>query len=355
MLYNQFMSFLNALFGKGKTHRCALFDINAGSVGAAYAVVPAGELPQLIYTLRLPIEMRTTESPEEAMERTLAKAGKQLVHEGAPILFRATGSGSADVVLASIAAPWQEMSIRTERVIEKKPFVFTKSVRDQMLSKAISVAPDRILVDESSLGTVLNGYVVQDPFGKKVTHADLVVLTSTLAKEVASIVGQVLQTLFHTKEILFIAGASLRYQVICSIFATEKNYLILDANGPDVSVALIRNGVMVATRDLKGVVRSEKRWVEEVRIALRELAEEYPLPRTIFLVAPERKRDSLKETLSGPHFESLWLSDVPPYIITLTPSHFDAFAKHVSMSEPDLPLLLMTLHAESTLHSGHPS
>ena len=75
-----------------------------------------------------------------------------------------------------------------------------------------------------------------------------------------------------------------------------------------------------------------------------KLLEQFPLPRTIFLLAPESKGSSLKEVLGTTNFGKLWLSDNPPKIVPVAGSHLSAFVRQAATAPPDLPLLLMALY-----------
>ncbi|MEK7086239.1 MAG: hypothetical protein AAB951_00450, partial [Patescibacteria group bacterium] len=101
------MSFLKNLFQKKESGGSViLIDIGGESVAGAYVRYEVNELPKLLYTRRLPIEIQNGEERERAMVRALSILGKNLIREGAPVLARTTGSGSADMILVSIDAPW---------------------------------------------------------------------------------------------------------------------------------------------------------------------------------------------------------------------------------------------------------
>ena len=117
------MSFLD-IFHKKEKHveSVVLIDIAADSVAGAYARYTEGENPTLLYTNRLPIEIRDVEPHEQAMLRALKTLGDGLIRDGAPILMRATGSGSVDSILISILAravifiAWERRSTTCSRV-----------------------------------------------------------------------------------------------------------------------------------------------------------------------------------------------------------------------------------------------
>ncbi|MDO8566781.1 MAG: hypothetical protein Q7R58_01360 [bacterium] len=339
------MSFFRNIFSPVHAESLVLIDISAGSVAGAYASYTEGEAPSLLYTRRLPIEVRKDEPHELAMLRALEILGEALIREGAPTLTRATGSGRANTILVSVDAPWQETRVRTEHFERETPFTFTKRMVATVLEKTSVIAEDKVLADESITGTILNGYETREPYGKKTRRASIVILTSLIDKKISMGIAEILRKLFHTKNILSIAGSSLRYQAMRTAFPHERDALILDAIGPLVSVALVRKDLLVAVIELADAVRTDvDSWVQKVASEFTELAKEYPLPRTIFLLAQEQDSSSLEQTLHDAKLGELWLSNTPPKIVPVRAGHITGLVRQVTTSPPDLTLLLMTLY-----------
>lgn len=339
------MSFITDLFrNEKKVESVILIDIGTSSVAGAYAQYVEGEMPVLLYTRRLPIEMRESEPRERAMLRALQILGEALIREGAPLLARATGTGSADAILVSIDAPWQSTSVHIEQFEQKTPFVFTKSLVTEELEKTSIIEPGKILADESIIGTILNGYETDNPYGKKVHRASVIVLTSLIDKKTAGSITSILRGLYHSTRILPIAGSSLRYQAMRSAFPHERDALILDATGPLMSIALVRRDLFVALVEITDSATTNDTWIDGVTKELSELAKHYPLPRTIFLLARESDSASLQKTLDAANLGKLWLSDNPPKIVSVLASHIVGLVRQATEASPDLLLLLMTLY-----------
>ncbi len=338
------MNFFSNIFNSIRTESIVLIDISAGSVAGAYAHYTEGKTPSLLYTRRLPIEMREKEPHEKAMLRALEILSDALIREGAPVLARATGNGRADTILVSVDAPWQETKVRTEYFERKTPFAFTKRMVTAALEKTSVSTEGKVLADESIIGTILNGYETREPYGKKVHRASVVVLTSLIDEKVSAGIVGILRKLFHTKNILSIAGSSLRYQAMRTVFPHERNALILDAIGQLISVALVRKDLLVAVIEMSDAVSTDvDSWVQKVIGEFIELAKEHPLPRTIFLLAQEQNSSSLEQALNAAKLGKLWLSDNPPKIVPVRAGHLTSLIRQVTTSPPDLPLLLMTL------------
>ena len=338
------MSFLGTLFHTNKhtAESVVLVDIGTNSVAGAYVRYTEQESPVLLYTRRVPIEIREGEPHGRAMLRALKVLGDILITEGAPVLARASGSGSVNTILVSIDAPWQETSVRTEYFERNTSFVFTKSLVTKALEKTAVAIPEKLLADESIIGTALNGYETANPYGKRAHRASVIVLTSLIEEKIAASIFSLLKSLYHTKRVLFISGSSPRYQAMRVVFPHERNALILDATGTLTSIALVRNGFFVALSEVAHSAIDSQTWVHEVVDECAEIAKNYPLPRTIFLLARESEISSLQEKLTTANFGSLWLSDNPPNIVSILASHLSGSIQHLTTASPDLMLLLMT-------------
>ncbi|MFZ2167795.1 MAG: hypothetical protein WAV50_02910 [Minisyncoccia bacterium] len=342
------MSFFeNFLHKKKSGESVVVIDIGAESVAGAYVRYENTESPAILYTRRLPIEVRPDEPRERAMLRALTVLGNDLIREGVPALARTTGSGSADTILVSIDAPWQETKVRKEHFESADPFIFTKALVDKKLAETSGEPGEKMIVDESIIGTILNGYETRNPYGNSVRRASVIVMTSFIEREVADNIISTLRGLYHTKEILPIAGSSLRYQAIHEAFPHEHDSIILDATGGALlAISLVRRGTFVSLDQIE--IPSDKEvWAKAVASELTKIAERYPLPRTIFLLAREPEIDSFKGVLDTANFGPLWLSDNPPKIVSVLRSSLGVSIRQLSTNPPDIVLLLMALYFQN--------
>ncbi|MFA5745011.1 MAG: hypothetical protein WC887_02250 [Candidatus Paceibacterota bacterium] len=274
------MSFLNLFRDTKKSQSVVLIDVTADSVAGAYALYKESETPTLLYTRRLPLDIREGEPCEQAMVRALTILGNELIREGAPILMRATGNGHADTVLVSVDTPWQETKVRTENFEREKPFMFTKTIVATAIEKTSIVPTGKFLADESIVSTILNGYETHDPYGKHTRRASVTVITSFIEKIIFDTIVSILRDLFHTKHIFIIASGSLRYQAIRAAFPHERR--------PDTS--------------------------------------------------------SLVQALEAANTKKLWIPGLPPKIVPVLAGHIAGAVRQTTTTPPDLHLLLMALY-----------
>jgi len=351
------MSFFGNLFRNRKDKVVGLVDIGADSVAGAYVRHVAGTAPELLYSRRLPIELQEGEPHQDAMLRALDVLGEALVKEGIPALVRARAGTSVASVLVGVDAPWQQIKVHVERMEKDTGFTFTKRLIDEALLKAhpVETGENEIIADASVIATVLNGYSVQNPYGKNVRSAVIVVLVSLIDRLVSDTIHSKLRDVFQTGQICLMAGSSLRYQALRIAFPHEQDALIVDAAGSEVEVALVRKGLLVSVSEIEGKSSEGGDTVEDNFVSgFSEIAKSYPLPRMIFLLAREAEIDALKKRLERTDFGSLWLSGNPPTILPVLASHISGRVKQGATVVSDIPLLLMALYlpASSRLEKG---
>lgn len=326
------------------TESVVLIDIGTSSITGGYVSYRDGEIPTILYTQSQAITSHNGELEADAMLRALKTLGETLIREGAPVLARATGSGTADKIIVSVDAPWQETTVHTERFESEQPFVFSESMVTKRLKETRKDTSEKMLVDESIVGTLMNGYGTSQPYGKKASHAAVIVLTSLIETRVASGVVSTLEHLFHSKNILPIAGSSLRYQAIRAAFPHEHDLIILDATNEELSsISLVRKGLIVSLIQA-GIPARKGEWISATVNELAELAKQYPLPRTIFLLARTDALETLRSELSSLDFNSLWLSDNPPRIVSVVASHMSTVVRQTTEQPADIILILMALY-----------
>jgi hypothetical protein len=309
------MSLFGTLFSPKKTESVAFVEIGADSVGGAYARFETGKPPLVIYTKRIPFEWRPDESTTAPLARALSSLGEFLIREGAPSLQRATGSGSITRVLASVASPWQDAAVRVEKLESPKPFVFTHAVLKDALTRSSVEPSGKLLVDETVIATMLNGYETHAPFGKRVSRASIVILAAAVDAEVGQLVASSIRGMYHTHETRLTAFARVSYAGIHAVFPHEEEYLGIEVRAGVTSLMLVKRDCLVG---IMTIPPTPDGWLVGLKGALDALAVDHPLPHTLFLIAPDADRDALKQQIEGAHFETLWLSEGPPRVIPLT-------------------------------------
>jgi len=338
------MGLFGKLFNKERNETVALIDIGAETISGAYVRYAGKQTPAILYTSHVPIEIQKEKAHSEAMLRAVEILATTMSKEGVAAVVRATKKGVTDSVLVSVDAPWQETVIKVEHIQQETAFTFTERMALEVLKKVSPRVEGMVYSESKIIGSVLNGYVTPDPYGKQVRHAEIVILTSLIDEGVDKKVRELLHDLFGAK-ICLMTGAALRYQAMRVAFPHENDVIVLDVTATFPEIALIRKGMLMATAYSSQKNRkSSALTAATLKSELQVIAEAYPLPRKIFLLARTSDLDERKKFLESVDFSSLWLSDNPPRIVAIETSHLLGLVRQMTTSVPDLPLLLMALH-----------
>ena len=339
------MPLIPRLFQRKHSESVVLIDITAGSIAGAYAHYTEKAPPVITYEKRVPIITHAGEPEEAGLLRALAVLNEALVREGVPALSRVSGRGPIDTLLVSIGAPWQRTALHEERITNTKPFIFTKKLAAETLKRAALVPAGNTLVDEGVISVRLNGYETRHPYERRAHRAAIAVLVSFVDTEISERIYAALHESYHERRRYAIAGSSLRYQAIRMAFPHERNAIIFDATGSAIAVALVRNGTLVAiSEEAAEPGAGDAAWVASVKLSFAELAAQYPLPQTVFLLAPESTAVALQQAIRSALAGLLWFSDRPPNIVNVRANQLLGPLAHVAEEVPDLSLLLMALY-----------
>lgn len=369
-----------------------LITIGSSACSGAYVEYREDDIPTIHYSTRHAIEPRDGEELKDAMLRTLEQVGQDLIEKGAPALRRATGSGSVQGVLISVAGPWQETKVRTQAVQPGKPFTFTHTILSEVLASGPSVPENRVSNGDSVIATILNGYDVPDPFGKKANRAEIVILSSTLDKAVTEQIRTIIRRLYHTHSISFAAFAPVTYAVLRDLYPHERDFLVLDVASEDTDLAFVKGGLLVDVGTLPfglnklldathaaermtieeeaglgkpvlagqpgyihpdrnarfaeraGKARDE--WLTSLADLLKTFAQLHALPRTMFVIAQPDAREYLKRALDSTILHELWLSDEPLSIIPIASEQFSGKLRTRSDAETHIFLAILALYQQ---------
>ena len=372
------------LFGKKSTQTIVVVDIRSSSIGAASVLIRPDAVPQIVYSVRLPLDPQSAEPLEEAMPRTLEAVVHALITEGAPLLVSASGSGKVGRILVTITGPWQESHVHSTVIAEETPFLFTQHVLDTALAKERSVSAERVQVSEMIIATLLNGYEVENPFGKRVRHAELIMLSSGMDEVLVAEIHQKMRKAFHQGHIEVTAFMPELYAVTRELYPHQHDFLVLDVGNAATDLLLVKHGLLASISSINhgvgeiaraartvgvssptvplnssvslidtsrnaefttSIAQAEAAWIQFVHASLAEIARQEPLPRTIFLLAEESVRDFLRRLLDAPELRSLWLSKESIGVLPMLPTQFTPFVTVREGEVPDPALALLALSA----------
>jgi hypothetical protein len=347
------MSFFAKLFGAKKpAESVVLIEISPDSIAGGLVWYKPNATPLMVYASRMPIVPILGEEASDAVSKTLRMLGEMIIREGAPRLAHVAGSGRIHAILVSVKAPWQETIIRSEKIERTAPFTFSRSLLSMALSKSATPPPGRLLADEFIVSTLLDGYPVQHPVGKRVRLVNITVLASFIDQELSLIVAEVLRAVFHTEDIRLVAAAALRHAALRTLFPLEREYVMVDIAGDAVVTALVRGGSLAAVEHATASVsaKSKEEWLVALQLTFEAITKRYPLPRKIFLIAGETDRARFKEKVEAEPFSKYSLSQDPPLVVPVAPTHLTDQVQLGDAVAPDLGLELMVIFWHTAEH-----
>jgi hypothetical protein len=364
------------LFGSPRSKTVALIDIGSSSVAGAYARIQDIGAPEIIYSVRVPFPVKSGKLVSTIMLDALDELGRLLVEKGAPILRQETGSGSIESVYASVASPWQQSSVHQKVIEDPKQFVFSRAHLN-LTPEDIPLPKGCVRSGAHVIATLLNGYEVANPFGKKVRRADLLVLSSALDTEVSKAITNTLKRWYHMHEVQVTAFAPLVYEAYRIIFPHEKDFLVLQVSGESTDAAFVKKGILVDVASLPTGVATiaraaheegglhadggdvidparnmqfsmrvkdaQEKWMKDLSDMLRDFASRHALPRTVFLMSEEEPREYIKRLLTGSDLHSLWLSNEPLTVLPTLPSHLSAHVKVGTSASADTGIMMLAV------------
>lgn len=373
-------------FFRKRTRTVALIDVGSASVGGAYATIPEDDIPAIWYTAREKVTLREDRFLLSDLERALATLAGRLAREGAAALARSTGSAVIDDIVVSVAAPWEDTRVDARVIERKRTFTFSRALIADTFEKETSRIPaGGVLVDHAVIATLLNGYETNEPFGKRATRADLVVLTTTLDEQVLLAIRAAITRAYNRKEMRIVGFPFVAYTVLRDTYPHERDYLIVDVTGEATDIAMVKRGVLIGVANcecgLNRLLRvahgdgratsaapleemrtlvpgdvarqgndarlaaAKETWRNGFRRVVTDYAARFPLPQTVFLLADAEARGFMQRLITETPLPELRLSDTPFSVIPVTPDQFAPYVHTRGEAQGDEFLAMLALFA----------
>lgn len=397
------MSFLNRSGGRSAASVVAVFDIGSGSVGAALVNVSRSKLPHVIWNTRVPIsfqEILDFDQLTKAMLSTLLDIALELQSKGMPLLKKAGGPTHLADVMFVFASPWYSMQAKVFKIDKEEPFELTPQFIKNLIkheeqefqkahankearSKKEKEKTEPMLIEQKIVQTTLNGYIVSNPFGKSVTHAQIDLVLSAIPpfihEKALEIKNQLMkghgEGTFHS----FILPA---FIVTRDIFHGNKSFLLMDVSAEVTDIATVHKGTIidatsfpygkhfiireVAARSntvpeeavsmlrtymagdstveqaerLRNILLDiQKVWLESFVETVGKIAAEVPLPKNVYLAADNDYEQWFKQAIGAGDFSEFALSKAPFKVTILNAKALEKYCVHSRLTTSIDPFL----------------
>ncbi len=355
-----------------------LLDIGSGSVGAAYLTLAEGTKPTLHYGVRV----RHKEGTD--VGTTMKEAIRSLVSHGSAMLRDASGTGRADAALVAVASPWQHTHVEKRAKEAAEPFAVSSGLVRDLVSAEEKLLEGHVHADTAIIATLLNGYEVKEPHGKRVKRLEAVVMNSSIDEALKKSAEDALKGEAHIRNVTFASFPWVSYASLSALYPHERDYLVMDAAALATDITVVAQGriarvascgagvralakksspageekveggihVRRDTSEAKAAPGGKSAWLTSTVRALKDLSEHQALPRMLFLLADDTYASDVKAMLTDESVRSLWLSDDPLSIITVTPAQLQAAIVPVGEGTDDIFLMLVAYHAARAYTQG---
>ena len=372
-----------------------IIDIGSGSVGACVVCSEdQSERPSVLYAHREFMPVRSNPSETERirlMRHTLFTVLMEVAQKGSAAL-RARGiKAPFSRVMVSCSAPWSHTVTQVIHFARPEGFTVTPALIDEIiaqayaeeqkhaphadseLAKAGMQAVERSIVDMS-----LNGYSVEDPYGKMATELDVTHLRGFVPESICTALADIREHTLSDMPTHIHTSALILYCVLRDLYPSIDDALIVEVTGEATECSLMHNdvlyeaahiprGMYTLTRDVaahfktipeeartylraykqdalisaheKALQGIQKKYIDALACTFDLLAVQYALPHTVFFVIEEDMQPFFAEAIQAALAGKSGIDERT--LIPITPAAAARFADTAEMHKQDPRLALM--------------
>lgn len=253
-------------FGHRDTDYGVIVDVHSGSVGIAILhTEPGKKEPIILFSFREYIKI--LENPDtpglvRALRHALFTASLQFSQEGLKKLKEYDPDARIGKILLSCGAPWAQTMTRFIHVEDKEPFLITeekvKSLileaerrdEEEMQAGALLKELNVTLVERAVVNTAVNGYFVENPYGKKGKELSLAHISGLIPKAIIEAIKD-----FEEKILMHVPRASHTFALVLFCVARDlypkiRHGLFIDISGEATELCLMQEEVLMETHVL---------------------------------------------------------------------------------------------------------
>ena len=246
----------------------AIFDVGSGSIGAALVTISRQELPNILWSTRIPITLQgdiNFDQLTKTMLSTLLDVALELQSKGLPLLSRGSGPKHLSDVMFSFASPWYSMQAKAFKIDKEESFALTPQFIKNLIKREErefynltqkneekkaegegKTAMTPVLIERSVIQTTLNGYIVSNPYDKNVKQAQVDLVLSAIPSYLYDKANEIRKQLIsrHSDGVFhsFILPA---FSVTRDIFHGNKSFLFIDVSAEVTDIATVHKGTII--------------------------------------------------------------------------------------------------------------
>ncbi len=235
-----------------------LIHIGSGSVGIAIVHISNARKPTVIWSHREYVLLSAQASGDSSrlIETTLINSCLELGNRGLQALRHSDYSNSIEHFFVSVSAPWMYTVPKTVNFSDERDFLIDDGLLESLADAAFSQTTTMIEQNEflTSLelvpvahaitGTIVNGYSVPDPIGKKAKNLVLAHTAELAWQKIMSILEDALYKIFpHPK----VSVRSFAYTLFSVLKQRNQHIIetcIVDVTTEATEITFVRDGIL---------------------------------------------------------------------------------------------------------------
>ena len=244
------MSIFSGAFSK-KSERVLLLDINSASVTAAHVELSGG-MPLVTKLASTPIAVVAELSLSE-LEKNMQAALTATLTAIQNLHLPSPGS-----ILVCLASPWYASQVRVAKLTRQTPFVVSKAMLDDMISRELKAFTEEELkqagtadplrqIEARTIAVKLNGYPTTAPLGHSASELELALFLAVSSEKIQKGIEDVLEHFYHKRKVIVSSFLSTTYLVARTLLPHEEEYILIDVGGEVTDVSLVRDGTLFQT------------------------------------------------------------------------------------------------------------
>jgi hypothetical protein len=191
----------------------------------------------------------------DALRRVNARLAKEgIVH----LKFTPFGNLTVKRIFYVFASPWAVTQTKIATINKPDGFVVTKELVDKVIAEQENIFETEVLshadlgdklqaIEKRVVQIKLNGYEVENPYGKKATRADISLFISLIPKAVVDKVFDISMSTYHPKGTAIFSLPLASFSTIREVFHNDRDFIFIDVGGELSDISVIRDGLILET------------------------------------------------------------------------------------------------------------
>lgn len=229
-----------------------VLDIGSASVGGALVRYSEQERPEILWSTCVAVSVPDIADADH-LQSMIVRATTDVAQQ-----LAVSCAAQPEEIIVTMSAPWVASQTRLLHQHKSEKFVFTKELADELIAREINryhdgkikewadFVEDHELLEHKTMRVRLNGYVVSEPVGKRVTSVDIASFMSIIEKSLMHRIQAAIGRVFHS-HISIHSFIFASYATIKQAFHNNDDAVIVDLGGEITEIGIIRNDVLMQT------------------------------------------------------------------------------------------------------------